>query len=104
MYRRLSREYVRESVAQSSRRTYRSGWRASCAFRGLIGESEYLSGEADDTVLGQALLEFVAWCCAGKGNVAPTISGKLAAVQYFHRVDRQVYAWRCRIFWWRVRM
>ena len=56
----------------------------------MIGESEYLSRDADGAELEQALLEFVAWCCADKGNVAPTISGKLAAVQYFHRVDKQL--------------
>lgn len=27
------------------------------------------------------MMEFVTWCCAVSGNVAKTISGKLAAVQ-----------------------
>ena len=45
-------------------------------------------GEVDSLVdQVQALIEFAAWCCASEGNLAKTISGKLAAVQYFHRVD-----------------
>ena len=35
----------------------------------------------------QALVEYVARCCAVAGNQAGTISGKLAAIQYFHRAD-----------------
>lgn len=38
----------------------------------------------------QALIEFVAWCCSQKGNLAKTISGKLAAVQFFHRTNVQL--------------
>ena len=32
-----------------------------------------------------ALIDFAAWCFQSKGNLASTISGKFAAVQYFHR-------------------
>ena len=54
----------------------------------MIGRGLYLRGGHDELV--QALVAFVAWCCSSKGNVASTISTKLAAVQYFHRVDAQV--------------
>ena len=32
------------------------------------------------------LVNFVPWCAVSEGNQAGTISGKLAAVQCFHRV------------------
>lgn len=35
----------------------------------------------------QALVAFVGWCSSSQGNLAGTISGKLAAVQYCHRVE-----------------
>ena len=34
-----------------------------------------------------ALVDFAAWCFQSKGNLASTISGKFAAVQYFHRTE-----------------
>ena len=34
-----------------------------------------------------ALIEFAAWCCALQENYAGSISSKLAAIQYIHRVD-----------------
>ena len=36
------------------------------------------------------LIEYVSWCCEAEGNLAGTISGKLAAVQYFHRLEAGV--------------
>ena len=34
-----------------------------------------------------ALIDFAAWCCASQDNQAGTISSKLAAIQYFPRVN-----------------
>ena len=34
-----------------------------------------------------ALIDFAAWCCAFQDNQAESISSKLAAIQYIHRVD-----------------
>ena len=34
-----------------------------------------------------ALVDFPAWCCASQDNYAGSISSKLAAIQYLHRVD-----------------
>ena len=36
------------------------------------------------------LFEYTSWCCEAEGNLANTISGKLAAVQYFHRLEAGV--------------
>ena len=33
------------------------------------------------------MIDFAAWCCASQDNQAGSISSKLAAIQYFHRVD-----------------
>ena len=33
------------------------------------------------------LIEYASWCCEAEGNLAGTISRKLAAVQYFHRLE-----------------
>ena len=35
------------------------------------------------------LIEYASWCCEAEGNLG-TISGKLAAVQYFHRLEAGV--------------
>ena len=37
-----------------------------------------------------ALIDFAAWCLESKINLASTISGKITAVQYYHRVDAHV--------------
>ena len=36
------------------------------------------------------LMEYTPWYCEAEGNLAGTISGKLAAVQYFHRLEAGV--------------
>ena len=36
------------------------------------------------------LIEYVSWYCEAERNLAGTISGKLAAVQYFHRLEAGV--------------
>lgn len=36
------------------------------------------------------LIDFVAWCFESEGNLASTISGKLTAVQHFHRLEASV--------------
>ena len=35
------------------------------------------------------MIDFAAWCFESKGNLASTISGTIAAVQYYHRVEAQ---------------
>lgn len=37
-----------------------------------------------------ALVEFAAWCCASENSQPGTVSGKLAAVKYFHVVEAGV--------------
>ena len=36
------------------------------------------------------LIDFIAWCFESEGNLASTISGKLTAVQHFHRLEASV--------------
>ena len=36
------------------------------------------------------LIEYASWCCEAEGNLAGTISGKLTAVQYLHRLEAGV--------------
>jgi len=50
----------------------------------------FLSAAVAQTDQIHALTAFVAWCLTSQGNQASTISGKLAAVQYFHRAERQL--------------
>lgn len=49
----------------------------------------YLGSDVAPAEQIEALMEFVAWCSSSQGNQAKTISGKLASVQYFHRVQIQ---------------
>jgi len=37
-----------------------------------------------------SLIDFASWCFESEGNQARTISGKFAAIQYFHRTQAQV--------------
>jgi len=53
----------------------------------MIRENPFLGPGLSSEEVIQALVEYVAWCCAVSGNQAGTIYGKLAAIQYFHRVD-----------------
>ena len=36
------------------------------------------------------LIEYASWCCEAEGNLTGTISGKLAAARYFHRLEAGV--------------
>ena len=43
------------------------------------------------------LIEHASWYCEADGNLVGTISGRLAAVQYFHRLEAGLElptAWR----------
>ena len=50
----------------------------------------FLSRDASSEEIAWALIDFAAWCSESKGNQAGTISGKFAAIQYFHRTQAQV--------------
>ena len=52
-----------------------------------MGYPEYLESSDSDSSKAWALVEFASWCCVSEGNLANTISGKFAAVQYFHRLN-----------------
>ena len=83
-------QLILQSLAPSSQKAYSSGFRSWTAFRGLIGESQYLDATASLTEQIQALLEFVTWCGVSEGNQAHTVASKLAAALHFHLVDAQM--------------
>ena len=56
----------------------------------MMGYEKFLSAESPHTEMVWALIDFAAWCFESEGNQAGTISGKLAAVQYHHRVEAHV--------------
>lgn len=55
-----------------------------------MGQDTFMSASASNDEMTWALIDFAAWCFQSKGNQASTISGKFAAVQYFHRTEVQV--------------
>ena len=52
-----------------------------------MGCLEFLESSDSDSHKAWALVDFASWCCASERNLANTISGKFAAVQYFHRLN-----------------
>ena len=55
-----------------------------------MGASAFLPASMSNDNLVWALVDFAAWCFESEGNFASTVSGKLAAVQYFHRTTARV--------------
>ena len=51
----------------------------------LTGAPRYLQVEESESERIQALMAFAAGCCSSERNQVGTISGKLTAVQFFHR-------------------
>ena len=56
-------------------------------FRSLTRAPRYLQVEESEAERIQTLTAFTAWCCSSERNQVGTISGKLTAVQFFHRRD-----------------
>ena len=56
----------------------------------MIGRDKFFGADVSVAEMTWDLIDFAAWCFASQGNAASTISGKLAAVQYFHRMQVQV--------------
>ena len=50
----------------------------------------FVSKDASSEEIAWALIEFAAWYSESGKNQARTISGKFAAIQYFHRTQAQV--------------
>ena len=55
-----------------------------------MSSDKFLQRDASPEEMSWALIDFAAWCFESKGNLASTISGKIAAVQYYDRVEAQV--------------
>ena len=87
MYRDIGVLYIRGSVADSSQRKYMSSFRSWLKCRGLMTATPYFSGDTPLSDMVRALVDFAAWCCAPEGNKVGTIKRKIAAAQYFHRVE-----------------
>ena len=64
-----------------------SVWVWRCTFRGLTAQGWYLRPFEPEEAKLWALIYFAAWWCASQDNQAGSISGTLAVIQYFHRVD-----------------
>ena len=86
LYRHRSLQYVGGSVARSNRRTYESGLQSWNTFRRLMACWEFPASCDSKSFKAWVLIEFVSWWCASEGNLANTIPGKFAEVQYFHRL------------------
>ena len=56
-------------------------------FRALTSAALYFLVDTPLSEMVWALVDFAAWCCAAEGNKVGTIKSKIAAVQYFHRVE-----------------
>ena len=89
-FRGIGLKLVGRSVAESSQCNYASGFRYWCVFRRLISSDTFLRRDALPEDMSWAVIDFAAWCFESKGNLASTISGTIAAVQYIHRVEAQV--------------
>ena len=55
-----------------------------------MSSDTFLRRDASPEDMSWALIDFATWCFESKGNLASTISGKIAAVQYYHRVEAQI--------------
>ena len=55
-----------------------------------MSSDKFLRRDVSPEEMSWALIDFAAWCLESKENLASTISGKIAAVQYYHRVEAQV--------------
>lgn len=59
-------------------------------FRGLMGREGSFAAESSAGEMSWALTDFAAWYFETRGHTAGAISGKFAAVEYFHRVGAHV--------------
>ena len=57
-----------------------------------MSSDKFLRRDASPEEMSWTLTDSAAWCFESKGNLASTIhaSGKIAAMQYYHRVEAQV--------------
>ena len=55
-----------------------------------MSSDKFLRRDVSPEEMSWALIDFAAWCFESKENLASIISGKFAAVQYYHRVEAQV--------------
>ena len=80
-------QVIRESVADSSHRTYVSSFMSWTIFRVLTSAALYCSGDTSVNDMFWTLVDFAAWFSAAEGNEVGIIESMVAAVQYCHRVE-----------------
>ena len=83
MFRDLARGYAFGSVAVSTRGAYRGAWRQWVKWRELRGRSCWLEATAPELEVVDELAEYMAYCCAVRGNRESTVAWKLVAVNFF---------------------
>ena len=86
-YRRSGLQYIGGSVVDSTRRAYESGRRSWDKFCRLMHYEKFPKPSDSEEHKVWVLIEYASWCCEAEGNLAGTISGKFAAVQYFNRLE-----------------
>ena len=89
-YRCRGLQYIGGSVADSTRRAYESGRRSWDKFCRLMHYEKCLKPSDSEEHKVWVLIKYASWCCEAEGNLAGTISRKLAAVQYFNRLEAGV--------------
>ena len=55
-----------------------------------MSSDKFLRRDASPEEMSWALIDFATWCLESKGNLASTVSRKIAAVQYCHRGEAQI--------------
>ena len=65
-------------------RTYEANWKVWVSWRSFIGKECWLRKDMRAMELVKELVEFMAYCCAGKGSKESTTVGKLVAINFYH--------------------
>ena len=81
---------ITDVVASSTRRACESGRRSWDKVCRLMHYEKCMKPSDSEEHKKWVLIEYASWCCEAEGNLAGTISRKLAAVQYFHRLEAGV--------------
>ena len=84
MFRDIARGYALGRVAASTRATYERAWRMWVEWREWRKKSCWLDARMSEAELVEELVEFMAYCCAVRGNKETTVAGKMVAVNFSH--------------------
>ena len=90
MFMHFGRGLVRNAIAPSSARTYEGYFGSWVQFRREINRGVFLSCQDDAIHNVWSLIEYIGFAYARKGLRSNAVASHLAAVAYFHRVERAV--------------